>query len=214
MAQPKHRKEKLCVIISLRNKVSAEARVPAPKKLPLLAPSPFLFCRSPQTDDLECISSALIASKQGVPLQRPAHRFTTEASSFCSMLHGSFQELSYCMCQPHSSCSCASLEHFCVTVCNFMANHNNRIIRISRVFDVCRVVSLEFLVGQLAIEFVMELGSVVFLIIQLLDGGINEFPLEKLSFRVTPGHPPSISRDCGWDYVTDGPAEVVNSNYE
>lgn len=53
---------------------------------------------------------------------------------------------------------------------------------------------------------------VLFLIMQLLDGGLSEFLLEKLSSRVTSGHPPSISRDSGWDYVTDGPAEVVSSN--
>lgn len=47
---------------------------------------------------------------------------------------------------------------------------------------------------------------------QLLDGGLNEFLLGKLSFRVTSGRPPSISRNSGWDYVTDGPAEVGSSN--
>lgn len=52
----------------------------------------------------------------------------------------------------------------------------------------------------------------MFLIMQLLDGRLNEFLLEKLSFRVTSGRPPSIIRDSGWDYVTDGPAEAVSSN--
>lgn len=45
---------------------------------------------------------------------------------------------------------------------------------------------------------------------QLLDGGLNKFCKTRAS--VTSGPPPSISHDPGWDYVTDGPAEVVNSN--
>ncbi len=116
MAQPECRKENtLCVIISFREKVSnvyAERRELVHWKAIILTLSPFLFCRRPQTDDLACISSTIIASGQGVPLPGPAHRFTTETSGFCSILQRSFQEPNYCMCQPHLSCSCTTLKQY------------------------------------------------------------------------------------------------------
>lgn len=58
---------------------------------------------------------------------------------------------------------------FCVTVYNFMANHNNRIIGISSIFGII-VISLEFGDGKLAIEFAIELERLCFLCNCLMVG--------------------------------------------
>lgn len=52
-----------------------------------------------------------------------------------------------------------------------MANHKNRIIRISRILDIFRVISLEFGNGKLAIEFVIELARLCFLLHNFLMVG-------------------------------------------
>lgn len=53
--------------------------------------------------------------------------------------------------------------------------------------------------GEAVIQFVIELVKVVFLITQLLRGGLNKSPAGQLSSTVTPRPPPSISHDSGWD---------------
>lgn len=52
-----------------------------------------------------------------------------------------------------------------------MANHNNRIIRISNIFYIFRVVSLVFEDGKLAVEFVTELARLCLLLCNCLMVG-------------------------------------------
>lgn len=70
-----------------------------------------------------------------------AHLLVTQASSFCSMLHGCFQEPSYCACQSHLSGSCTTLKH---SVLQIVISWLTTIKRISCICDICWVVSLAF----------------------------------------------------------------------
>lgn len=105
----------------------------------------------------------MIASKQGVPLHSPARRFTREDSNFCSKLLRSFQEPSYCVCHPHSSCYCTRLEHYV----SLFSGHscNDRISQDIWVWTGC---SVDY-----------QAGKLVFLIIMLLRAGLNKSLLEN-----------------------------------
>lgn len=60
---------------------------------------------------------------------------------------------------------------FSVTVCIFMANRNNIIIKISSIFDIFGVVSLEFGDGKLVTGFVIVLARLCFLLCNCLMVG-------------------------------------------
>lgn len=175
MAQPKYRKEKsLCVIISLREKVcniSAETRglvhweatVANAESISLLLRATDRWFRV-RLFSLNCFQAGGSSAASSPSLHNWGLKFLLHVAWKFPRAKLLYVSATFIMLLYNPG-------KFSVTVCMFMANHNNITMKISRIFDIFGVVSLEFGDWKLLIGFVIELARLCFLLCNCLMVG-------------------------------------------